>query len=169
MKKCQNCGVAQENDALFCDACGNHFPAPKPKLSILCLAGFICSTVATLAVAFLVIYFLVLFNRTDSSDLYSLACDSFYVALGGSIAGFILSVVGMVRAGKKKQKGKAFGIVAIAESAVNIIVDVIMACITAVALAFLVGLAHAAPSPLPERPVYETTVIYETIEETRET
>ena len=140
MKKCPNCGVSQENDAMFCDACGRPFPAPKRKLSVFCLAGFICTFVATLAAGCLAFCWLILFDPSNSPRLFDVAYVSFYVALAGTIVGFILSVVGVVRSVNKKQKGTAFGIVAIVEFVINIIVIAIFACLFTLLQMFLWGL-----------------------------
>ena len=58
MKKCPDCGVAQENDAMFCDACGKLFLAPKRKLSVFCLACFymhICGNAGSWLFSFLLV------------------------------------------------------------------------------------------------------------------
>jgi hypothetical protein len=128
MKKCPHCGVSQQDDALFCDACGHPFPVhkSKPGLSRLCLAGFISSTVAMLAILYMAIYLFNIFSDSESAVLFSLFIVSFVVSLSGSIAGFILSIAGMVKAGKKKQKGAGFGIAGVAESAINTIATSIL-------------------------------------------
>lgn len=166
MKKCPHCGVSQQDDALFCDACGHPFPVhkSKPGLSRLCLAGFISSTVAMLAILYMAIYLFDIFSDSESAVLFSLFIVSFVVSLSGSIAGFILSIAGMVKAGKKKQKGAGFGIAGVAESAINTIATSILMVYFFAVLAFVSLLAKGySDKPLfsaPDRPAYETESPY---------
>lgn len=166
MKKCPHCGVSQQDDALFCDACGHPFPVHKSKsgLSRLCLAGFISSTVAMLAILYMAIYLFDIFSDSESAVLFSLFIVSFVVSLSGSIAGFILSIAGMVKAGKKKQKGAGFGIAGVAESAINTIATSILMVYFFAVLAFVSLLAKGySDKPLfsaPDRPAYETESPY---------
>jgi len=162
MKKCPHCGVSQQDDALFCDACGHPFPVhkSKPGLSRLCLAGFISSTVVMLAILYMAIYLFIIFSDSESAVLFSLFIVSFVVSLSGSIAGFILSIAGMVKAGNKKQKGAGFGIAGVAESAINTIATSILMVYFFAVLAFVSVLAKGySDKPLfsaPDRPAYET-------------
>ena len=167
MKNCLNCGVPQEDDALFCDACGYPFPASKPKseLSVLCLAGFISSTVAILATVYIVVY-LCNYKDIDSTILTILFDCSFLVAVFCSLAGFILSVVGVGRARKKKQKGIAFGIIGIVESVVDTIVTVIIAFICAAVVALLLILASSLSAVSHDPPETVSPWLTETTEDT---
>ena len=141
MKNCPNCGSPQEGDALFCDACGSQFPKPQPNFSKLSLAGFICSLVSLAGIVLVVSC--IRFLNDSGTVLPYVVVIAFFVSAVASLAGLIISIVGLVRSLKKKQKGVAFGIIGIILSSILMLVIAIISFSLAAVILLIVGLASA--------------------------
>ncbi len=98
---CKKCGSEINDDAVVCVNCGcavkddlNAIQQPeKKKINVLCLLGFIFSLVSLLL------------------SLFGLI----------PVAGFVLSIIGLVQATRRKEKLKGLGIAGIAISSITLI------------------------------------------------
>ena len=105
---CSNCGAPNNDGVKFCSNCGQPLSPveqsvadqPKPKkLSILCLLGFIFSMVFDGTIAVIACMSLL----SPDSDIGA-------TLLVFVLPGLVLSIVGIILASVKKQRGKGFGI-----------------------------------------------------------
>lgn len=101
---CKSCGKEVKDEAIICPYCGcalakiavngeTEKPEGKRKINVLCLVGFILSVLS---------WFLALFGMV-------------------AIAGFILSIVGLVQANRKNERLKGLGIAGIPVAACSLI------------------------------------------------
>lgn len=100
----------------------------KKELSKLCLTGFILSILFPISMAFLSMHF----HRTLGWILLAFT-------LAMPLAGFILSIVGIVTAKKKNKKGKGFGVVGIVLPSIYAVIGVILILLGAAFLSLIKG------------------------------
>ena len=128
MKYCSHCGEELLDEAVICTKCGcwtndngKVTEIAKPKLNKLALTGFILSLVSTvLSILFLSI-------DSDSILLFS--------GMPVAIAGFVCSLVGLVKLKRSNQSGKG---IAIAGMVVGAAVGVMWVLLILLALYFVV-------------------------------
>ena len=140
MKNCPNCGTPQEGDALFCDACGNRFPA-KARVCTLCVIGFICSLVSLLCPAVLFGSSIFIFG-TDriGTDLFKYILEiSCVVNATAAIAGLIISIIGTRKARRQKLNGIGLGITGIVISALMIFLSIAGVVLIVLFIALLIA------------------------------
>ena len=122
MKYCEHCGAELLDEAVLCPKCGcwtndrpkdvevlahaQEIAAPQTKLSILSLVGFILSIVGVVLSLFAV----VISRFSEGGPMLT--------GLPLNIAGFVCSIVGLVRVKRRKLRGKGFAIAGIVVGAV---------------------------------------------------
>ena len=150
MVKCPNCGSMQEDQSLFCDACGTSLkrpsvPAPEPKIktSRLCPAGLICSLLSVFGAVLMIFSWTVIWNDYESKadSLSGLMITGYVITLFGFIAGLVISIIGTSRAKKLKLKGRGLGVAGIIISAVMGAATVAVTVLLVLALALLAAYA----------------------------
>ena len=151
MKNCPKCGSPQGGDALFCDTCGNPFPAEK-KVCPLCVAGFIISLASVVSTIMLFCAYGLWSNNTITDALDSdqfvyiiVICLSFI--LTSYIAGLVISIKGTKRAKKLNLDGKGFGIAGIvissAMGAIFIVSTIVMTAVVGLAVLLITGIGNS--------------------------
>ena len=158
MKNCSNCGVPQEDNALFCDACGNPFPKPKSNFSKLSLAGFICSLVSLAGIVLVLLSFK---RLDDSASIWPyVTVIAFFVSAILSLAGIIISIAGLVRSIKRKQQGTVFGIIGIVLSSILLLIIAVLSFFITAVILLIVGLGSALSNTTFDNSRYPEPTIY---------
>ena len=112
MKYCAHCGAELIDEAVICTKCGcwtndqkKLSEISRPKLNVLALVGFILSIVS-------IVVFLFAIGIDPEADA------SLFIGIPFAIAGFVCSIIGLIKLKRNHQRGKGFAIAGIVVGAV---------------------------------------------------